>query len=155
MTKNDKVAMVVLLALFTGFGLLFRAGCKYLKGDYKKKEPSIWEMIDSANARNARNYNPKRDSPQYYNNYPKTSREDQILRQFNVGSGAHRKLERWVKQNMNDPESYHHISSSYADKGKYLLVQIKFRGKNSYGAMVVNMVTAKVSLDGDILEIVD
>ena len=54
---------------------------------------------------------------------------------------------------MNDPSSFDHIKTTYSDKGNYLLVQMKFRGKNSFGAKIIEVVTAKVDLEGNILSL--
>lgn len=56
---------------------------------------------------------------------------------------------------MYDPSSFRHIETFYIDKGEYLIVITKFRGKNAFGAYVINTVTAKVDLNGNILEIID
>lgn len=80
-------------------------------------------------------------------------RKNKIESQFSAWDGSHRTLERYVKSAMNDPDSYKHESTTYADKGDYLLVQTTFRGKNAFGGVVRNTITAKLSLDGDLLEI--
>ena len=45
--------------------------------------------------------------------------------------------------------------SVYWDQGDSLVVQTKFRGKNAFGGMVLTRVKAKVSLAGDVLEIIE
>ena len=55
---------------------------------------------------------------------------------------------------MKDPSSYDHVKTVYFDRGSYLLVTTTYRGKNSFGALVLETTTAKVNLNGDILEIV-
>ncbi len=81
-------------------------------------------------------------------------RKNQIADQFRP-SGAHRKLERLVKNSMHDPSSYDHGQTIYLDEGDHLLVKMAYRGKNAFGAIVKNSIIAKVSLDGKILEILD
>jgi hypothetical protein len=56
---------------------------------------------------------------------------------------------------MNDPDSYKHEKTVYSDKGDYLIVIMTFRGKNAFGGMVKNTVTAKVSLNGEVLQILN
>lgn len=80
-------------------------------------------------------------------------RQKKIRLQFSIYDGSHSALKRYIKGNMNDPSSFEHIETNYNDKGNYLLVQMKFRGKNSFGAKVIEMVTAKVDLEGNILSI--
>ncbi|GAA4100538.1 hypothetical protein GCM10022392_26420 [Mucilaginibacter panaciglaebae] len=82
-------------------------------------------------------------------------RQEKIKYQFSPWSGAHIKLERYIKGNMNDPDSYEHIETTYSDKGSYLIVVTKFRGKNSFGGKVINYVKAKVDLDGNVIKIID
>lgn len=56
---------------------------------------------------------------------------------------------------MNDPDSYEHDETVYWDRGDHLVVRTTYRGKNAFGGVVRNFVKAKVSLDGDILQILD
>lgn len=90
---------------------------------------------------------------QLINNNAISQRQNKIRQQFSVWDGSHSALKSYIKENMNDPSSFDHIKTTYSDKGEYLLVQMKFRVKNSFGAKVVEMVTAKVDLDGNILSI--
>lgn len=86
-------------------------------------------------------------------NQIKAKRKEKIQMQFSAWNGSHDGLKRLVKESMHDPSSFDHTETVYVDKGKYILVQMKYRGKNSFGAMVLNMVTAKVDLDGNILSV--
>jgi cytoskeletal protein RodZ len=85
----------------------------------------------------------------------KADREEAIQKQFNSWDGSHIKLVFYVKDNMNDPDSFEHISTSYWDKGSFLVVSMKYRGNNKFGAKVINYIKAKVDLEGNILEIID
>lgn len=82
-------------------------------------------------------------------------RKKKIERQFSAWDGVHNNLEKVVKEAMNDPDSYEHAKTVYWDKGKYLIVQTIFRGKNAFGGVIKNTVKAKVSLNGQILEIIE
>ena len=83
------------------------------------------------------------------------ARTAEIESQFSAWDGSHRNLTRFIKDSMNDPKSYDHVKTTYIDKGDYLIVTTTFRGSNAFGGIVINTVEAKVSLDGDILEILD
>ncbi|MBN2789430.1 MAG: zinc ribbon domain-containing protein [Candidatus Delongbacteria bacterium] len=83
------------------------------------------------------------------------SRKERIEGQFSVWDGSHRNLEKLIKKSMNDPNSYEHVDTGYSDKGSYLLVQTLYRGKNGFGGVVTEKITAKVSLGGTVLEIID
>lgn len=82
-------------------------------------------------------------------------RKKKIELQFSPWDGSHRNLERVIKKAMNDPDSYEHAETTYWDRGDYLIVKTTYRGKNSFGGVVKNFVKAKVSLDGQILQILD
>jgi len=80
-------------------------------------------------------------------------RKKKIESQFSAWDGSHRNLERVIKESMNDPDSYEHVKTVYWDRGDHLIVKTTFRGKNAFGGVVKNSVTAKVSLDGQVLQI--
>jgi hypothetical protein len=82
-------------------------------------------------------------------------RQENINYQFNAWDGSHRELETLIKKSMNDPDSYEHVETRYADKGNHLIVSTVFRGKNAFNATVKNSVTAKISLSGQVLEIIE
>lgn len=82
-------------------------------------------------------------------------RKKRIERQFSAWDGSHRNLENVIKKAMNDPDSYEHAETVYWDRGDHLVVRTTYRGKNAFGGVVKNFVKAKVSLDGQILQILD
>ncbi len=81
-------------------------------------------------------------------------RNELIKKQFNSWNGSHRGLSAYIKENMNDPSSYEHMETKYFDQGSTLLIITKFRGNNAFGGKVINTVSAKVDLNGKVLEIV-
>jgi hypothetical protein len=85
----------------------------------------------------------------------KENRKKQIEAQFSAWDGSHQNLTRYIKQVMNDPKSYEHVQTTYSDFGSHLVVKTQFRGKNAFGGVVLDMVKAKIALDGTILEIVE
>ncbi|MGC9422697.1 hypothetical protein [Vibrio sp.] len=85
----------------------------------------------------------------------KNDRNQNISRQFSSWNGSHRNLVSHIKRQMNDPSSFEHVETVYWDKGNHLIVRTTFRGKNAFGGVVLNSVTAKVSLDGKVLEIMN
>ncbi|WP_022667886.1 hypothetical protein [Desulfospira joergensenii] len=85
----------------------------------------------------------------------KEERKKRIEHQFSPWDGAHRNLERFIKESMNDPDSYDHVKTVYWDLKDHLVVLTTFRGKNAFGGVVKNSVKAKVGLDGDIIEILE
>jgi len=63
--------------------------------------------------------------------------------------------EMYVKKNMNDPDSYEKISADYAYHGTYFIIVLKFRGKNAFGAKVVNYIKTKTDLEGYVIKVLD
>ena len=61
------------------------------------------------------------------------------------------KLTREIKKTMNDPESFDHIETRFKDLGNEIVIHESFRGKNSFGGLVVNKVVATVDIDGNVL----
>ena len=90
-----------------------------------------------------------------YLNKIKEERTEKIESHFSVWDGSHRELTTLIKQSMNDPKSYEHVETVYWDMTDSLIVQTKFRGKNGFGGIVLSRVKAKISLDGEVLEIIE
>jgi hypothetical protein len=82
------------------------------------------------------------------------NRKELIEKQFSAYDGSHRGLERYIKEHMNDPDTYDHMETRFLDNGDYILVFTKFRGANAFGGKVINTVSAKVDLEGNVIEIV-
>jgi hypothetical protein len=75
--------------------------------------------------------------------------------QFSTWNGSHINLTKLIKQNMNDPSSYEHISTDYWDMNDHLVVLTKYRGNNAFGGKVAGYVKAKVDLNGNVIEIME
>ena len=85
---------------------------------------------------------------------PAELHQERVEKQFNPWDGSHVVLTRAIKLSMNDPSSYEHVETRYREEpDNSLVVLTKFRGRNGFGGMVVNSVTAQVDLDGNILKI--
>lgn len=81
---------------------------------------------------------------------------DEILQSgFNLWDGSHRGLTQLIKESMNEPKSYEHVETTYSDKGDYLIVRTVFRGRNVFGGVVPNWVTAKTDLNGNVIKVID
>lgn len=81
-------------------------------------------------------------------------RADKLKIMFSPYDGSHRGLEKFIKSNMHDPDSFEHVETRSSDEGSYILVYMKYRGKNAFGGLVLNEMTAKSDLDGNIIEVV-
>ena len=82
-------------------------------------------------------------------------RTEMIEKQFSAWDGSHIKLSRVIKESMNDPDSYEHVETKYWDMNDHIVVLTTFRGKNAFGGTVKNSVKAKISLDGEDIEIIE
>jgi hypothetical protein len=78
-----------------------------------------------------------------------------IEKQFSAWDGSHRNLTSLIKESMNDPKSYEHVETVYWDMKDHLVVRTTFRGKNAFGGVVKQSVKAKVTLDGEVFEIME
>ena len=83
----------------------------------------------------------------------KINREKMIQKQFSDYDGRHILLDYYLKSVMHDPGSYEHYSTVYYDKDYHLIVKTVIRGKNAFGALILSTVTAKISIDGEILNV--
>jgi hypothetical protein len=83
------------------------------------------------------------------------TRQEMIKSQFSGFSGKHTKLCEYIKNHLNDPDSFDHVQSKYFDQGSYLVVIVTYRAKNLFGGVVTSYCKAKVDLDGNILEIIE
>ena len=84
-----------------------------------------------------------------------TSHQDSIKLLFNEWNGTDIALVDLVKQNMNDADSFENVDTKYFDMGSYIVINMKYRGKNVFGAKVLNFVKARQNIDGSGLEIIE
>jgi len=83
----------------------------------------------------------------------KENRRKKVENQFSAWDGSHVGLVRYVKNDMNDASSFEHVDTRYRDEGNKLFVVMKFRGKNAFGALILNTISARVDFSGNVLEI--
>lgn len=74
--------------------------------------------------------------------------------QFSAWDGTNSYLVDLVKRNLNDPKSFEHVETTYADKGDYLLVKMTYRAKNAFGGLILQNVTAKSDYKTDTISII-
>lgn len=82
-------------------------------------------------------------------------RTEQLQKHFRPWDGSHRGLTRVIKEAMHDDDSYEHVETKYWDRSDHLIILTTYRGNNAFGAKVKNSIKAKVSLDGEVLEIIE
>lgn len=83
------------------------------------------------------------------------ARKELIGKHFSVWDGSHEALTKAIKASMHNPDSYDHVETVYWDRGDHLTVKTTYRGTNAFGGIVTNWVTADVTLDGKIIDVVD
>lgn len=84
---------------------------------------------------------------------PKEQRAKQIEKQFNAWDGSHIKLKEYIKENLNDPDSYENVKTLYFDMDSVIVVNQTYTAKNGFGGRVKGFTKAKVDIEGNILEI--
>lgn len=82
-------------------------------------------------------------------------RIEKIESQFNQFTGSHRLLEGAIKKILNDPDSYQHDETRYLDNKDHILVTTRYRAKNGFGALVLNSITAKFDIQGNLIEVIE
>lgn len=86
---------------------------------------------------------------------PEQIRTQKIEAHFDGWTGAHEGLEQRIKARLLSPDSYKHLKTEYWDKGDHLIVNMTYQATNAYGVEAQRFVKAKVSLDGQVLEVVE
>ena len=74
-----------------------------------------------------------------------------IKSQFSILNGSHRKFTQIIKSKMKDPSSFEHVETAYWDNGNSIRVSTTFRGKNSFGATVLEEHRADFDLNGNLI----
>jgi hypothetical protein len=82
------------------------------------------------------------------------SRSENIDKAFSALDGSHIKLKQYVKDNMNDPESFEAVKTEYWDQDTVIVVKMVFTGKNAFGGRVKQTVMANCDINGEVLKII-
>lgn len=126
----------------------------------KQDQLAIYEQLALGNPNNKKYISARYDLRNEIQEIKKEKAKKELIEkslksQFSEWDGSHRALEKYIKESMNDPDSYEHVSTKYWIVDDHLVVLTKFRGKNSFGAIVTNSIKAKISLDGREVEILE
>ncbi len=98
-----------------------------------------------------RKYSEESHKQEIQDNY----RKEIVEKQFNKWDGSHIKLTKLIKDNMHDPDSYEHIETKFRDNKNSIFVTTKYRGKNAFGAKVINTTSVNTDIDGNIIEVLN
>ncbi|HEY2452301.1 MAG TPA: hypothetical protein VGI71_06715 [Scandinavium sp.] len=75
---------------------------------------------------------------------------DSFTSNFSGWDGAYRPLEKLIKNNMNDDGSYKHVETRIAQlelkNDPYAIIKTTFKGKNAFGGVIKETVTARVDV---------
>ena len=82
------------------------------------------------------------------------ARKERIESLFSAWDGSLGKLEKHIKERMNNPDSYEHVETRYTDMGDHLRVATKYRGTNAFGGVVTQTTVADVDDNGNVIRIV-
>lgn len=77
---------------------------------------------------------------------------DWIKKQFSTWDGSHHTLEKYIKAQMHNPDSYEHVKTVSRLDGDGLFVTTTFRGTNTFKAVITSSMAAKVDRNGNIIE---
>ena len=154
--KNENNARWKPLLIFVGIcaiaGLVINAFHSELQTEVPKEPPKPKST-----------YKPKPVSkPSYSKPVPtrtqSTSTPTTNLRsQFSAWDGSHYKTVKYVKARMKNPKSFKHVKTTYtAHKDpSYRVIIMKYRGTNSFNAVVTNTVFMQVNKsNGDVAKII-
>jgi hypothetical protein len=83
------------------------------------------------------------------------ARKTNMESEFSAWDGSFKPLVKYIKENMNDPDSFAHVETKYFDHKDSMDVLMKYRGKNAFGGVVTNWVRATCNLDkaGNVLDV--
>lgn len=105
----------------------------------------------------------QKEADEEYNKYLAESKKEErkgkytewVKNQFSAWDGSHVELVKQVKEAMNDPHSFEHVDTTYIEDNDYktLTIQMKYRGKNGFGGVITNTVSAMISIDDNNLVI--
>jgi hypothetical protein len=86
---------------------------------------------------------------------PEQVATESIEKNFNGWDGSHIKLTRFVKENLNDPDSYEHIETTYKVTGDSIWLFMNYRAKNSFGGIVKEGITAIANKEtGELIQVI-
>lgn len=66
-------------------------------------------------------------------------------------NGSHSGLVSYVKNGMNDPGSFEHVSTVYYDQTTRYRLVMTFRGKNKFGGVVTQTADAMINTDCELI----
>ncbi|MHA8088829.1 hypothetical protein U8593_00850 [Aquirufa antheringensis] len=84
---------------------------------------------------------------------PKTN-EERVSELQSGYDGSIRSVVKFVKNSMNDPDSFEHVETrtGFYEKGNFI-VSMKYRGKNPFGGVITKYIDVKVDYSGNVISV--
>lgn len=82
-------------------------------------------------------------------------RKEAMKKLFSQWDGSLPALVAVVERSMHNPKSFEHVETAFWDMGEHLVVRMTYRGTNTFGGVVTNWVKAKVTLQGEVIDIME
>ncbi|MHA8077843.1 hypothetical protein [Aquirufa antheringensis] len=84
---------------------------------------------------------------------PQTN-EEKVNELQNGYDGSFPSVVKFVKNSMNDPDSFEHVESrtGYYEKESFI-VSMKYRGKNPFGGVITKYIDVKLDYSGNVISI--
>lgn len=81
------------------------------------------------------------------------ARRDSVEAAFSAWDGSHVQLTKYIKENLNDRDSYEHVQTRFWDMNNHIVIKTQFRANNAFGAKILQRVHAKAKINGKLLEV--
>lgn len=72
---------------------------------------------------------------------------------INALDNSNSKLERAVKNAMNDKKSFEHVKTQYSFKKDKVIATMTYRGNNAFGAKVIEQITGTFDYEGNLVSV--
>ncbi len=81
------------------------------------------------------------------------AKQEKVNKSFSAWDGSHNNLVKYVKDRMNDPNSFEHVSTKYWIIGETIVVLMVYRGKNAFGGVITENIKAETNIEGEIKKV--
>ncbi len=85
-------------------------------------------------------------------NKPKSKADIENL--FSAWDGSLPSFKDYIKENLQNPDSFEHVETKFRDDGDGLTVIMKYRGENGFGAIRTQTAIVKTDYEGNILNLI-
>lgn len=80
-----------------------------------------------------------------------TKSNEEVEKLFSSWDGSLPGLKDYVKNQMNDPDSFEHVETGWKILNDGLHIRMKYRGNNAYGSKILDEINVKTDFQGNIL----